>query len=305
MTTVVFADLVDSTGLYQRLGDEAASRFVTQLTGLLSEVFKQHHGRVVKLLGDGLFVVFTSEGDALAACIGIQKRLHDSPILPAGRGAPVQMQIGMDSGEVVEIEGDCFGDTVNSAARLADLAGAAQILATQHVWAALLPLQQAALRSIGPMYLRGRAEASDVYRVEWQTGQDQDATMVGRSMLAQSQTSCLELAYAGQVVQLDASSGMLSLGRAINASLPINDPRVSRMHATLAWRGGQFVLTDASSYGTWVYMGSQSEALVLRRTECILVGSGQIVPGCEATDEGAPVIAFLIKNETAISRKCA
>ena len=137
MTTVVFADLVDSTGLYQRLGDEAASRFVTQLIALLSEVFKQHHGRVVKLLGDGLFVVFTSQGDALAACIGIQKRLHDSPILPAGRGAPVQMQIGIDSGEVVEIEGDCFGDTVNSAARLADLAGAAQILATQHVWAAL------------------------------------------------------------------------------------------------------------------------------------------------------------------------
>lgn len=296
MSTVVFADVVDSTGLYQRLGDAAASRFVTQLMGLLSEVFKQHHGRVVKLLGDGLFVVFANQGDALAACVSIQKRLHDSPIQPAGRGAPVQVQMGMDSGEVVEIDGDCFGDTVNSAARLADLAGAAQILATQHVWTALLPLQQAALRSIGPMYLRGRAEASHVYRVEWQSGQEQDATMVGRSMLAQSQTSYLELSYANQVVQLDASSASLSLGRAVNASLPINDPRVSRMHGTLVWRGGQFVLTDGSSYGTWVYMGSQSEALILRRTECILVGSGQIVPGCDRSDEGAPVIMFGIKN---------
>ena len=75
MTTVVFTDLVGSTGLYERLGDAAASRFVTELTGLLSQVFEQHTGRVVKLLGDGLFVVFAQEGDALAACMQIQKRL--------------------------------------------------------------------------------------------------------------------------------------------------------------------------------------------------------------------------------------
>ena len=297
MTTVVFADLVGSTSLYERLGDAAASHFVNALVGLLSQMFEQHSGRVVKLLGDGLFVVFAHEGNALAACMQIQQRLLDEPLQPGGNGPAVQMQIGIDSGKVVEINGDCFGDTVNSAARLSGLAGAGQILATQHVWAALLPIQQHALRSLGPMYLRGRAEASHVYRVEWQTGQDQEATMLGRSMLAQRQTSCLELVYAGQVVRLDASSGGLSLGRAVGASLPINDPRVSRMHATLVVRGGQFVLTDASSYGTWVYLGNQSEALVLRRTECTLVGSGQIVPGCEKADDGAPVIFFSIKSE--------
>ena len=58
MTTVVFTDLVGSTGLYERLGDTAASTFVTQLTGVLSQIFLEHTGRVVKLLGDGLFVVF-------------------------------------------------------------------------------------------------------------------------------------------------------------------------------------------------------------------------------------------------------
>ena len=296
MTTVVFADLVGSTSLYERLGDAAASRFVTQLIGLLSEIFKHHHGRVVKLLGDGLFVVFDQPGGAIAACSGIQQRLHNSPIRPAGRGAAVQMQMGMDTGDVVEIDGDCFGDTVNSAARLADLAGAAQILATQNVWAALLPIQQASLRSMGPMYLRGRAEASHVYRVEWQSGRDEEATMAGRSMLAQNQPSFLELSYAGQVVRLDANSGPCSFGRSADASLPINDPRVSRVHGTLAWRGGQFVLTDASSYGTWVYTGNQTEAVVLRRTDCYLAGSGHIVPGCERSDEGAPLIAFAIKS---------
>lgn len=296
MTTVVFADLVGSTSMFERLGDETASRFVTQLTGVLSQVFEEHRGRVVKLLGDGLFVVFPQEGDALAACISIQKRLQDKPIFPGGSGAPVQMQMGIESGEVVEIDGDCFGDTVNSAARLADLAGAAQILTTENVWTALLPVQRSALRSMGPMYLRGRAEASHVYRVEWQTGRDEDATMAGRSMFAEQRQAFLGLAFGEQDVRLDAKSGKLSLGRSADAALTVNDPRVSRVHATLEWRGGNFVLTDTSSYGTWVYFGNQSEAVVLRRTECYLVGSGHIVPGCERADENAPLVAFSVRN---------
>jgi adenylate cyclase len=295
MTTVVFADLVGSTSMFERLGDETASRFVTQLVGALSQVFEQHSGRVVKLLGDGLFVVFPQEGDALAACISIQKRFLEKPIRAGGSGAPVQMQMGIESGEVVEIDGDCFGDTVNSAARLADLAGAAQILTTQNVWSALGPLQQASLRSLGAMHLRGRAEASHVYRVEWQSGRDEDATMMGRSMADQASPQVLSLEGGGQTVKIDARSLAISIGRGTGASLALNDPRVSRMHATLEWRGGQFVLSDASSYGTWVYFGKQSEAVVLRRTECYLVGSGQISAGCERR-EGSPLISFSISS---------
>ena len=279
--------------MFERLGDETASRFVTQLVGALSQIFEQNNGRVVKLLGDGLFVVFPQEGDALAACISIQKRFLDQPIRPGGSGAPVQMQMGIESGEVVEIDGDCFGDTVNSAARLADLAGAAQILTTQNVWAALGPLQRASLRSLGPMHLRGKAEASHVYRVEWQSGRDEDATMMGRSMAPDAAPQVLKLVAGEQTVELQAKSAKISLGRGLDAALTLNDPRVSRMHATLEWRGGQFVLSDASSYGTWVYFGNQSEAVVLRRTECYLVGSGQISAGCERKD-GSPLVSFSV-----------
>ncbi|MDO9402970.1 MAG: adenylate/guanylate cyclase domain-containing protein [Polaromonas sp.] len=294
MTTVVFADLVGSTGMFERLGDEAASRFITQFTTALGQVFGEHGGRVVKLLGDGLFVVFAQEADALAACIGIQKKLQDSPLHPGGTGAPVQVQIGIDSGDVVEIDGDCFGDTVNSAARLADLAGAAQILTTAKVQASLLPAQRASLRSLGPIYLRGRAGASEVYRVEWQTGRDEDATMAAPSVHATRPQAFLQLSFGGQVRRLDAGGEPLSLGRAADASLVLNDPRVSRVHATLQWRGGHFVLVDASSHGTWVYMGNQQDAVLLRRTECYLVGSGQIVPGCALGDASPPVILFSV-----------
>src|SRR3569832_758498 len=180
MATVVFADLVGSTGIFERLGDETAGRFVTQLTGALSKTFEQHHGRVVKLLGDGIFTVFQTETDAIAACIAIQMRLKEKPVYPGGDGKPVQMQMGVESGEVVEIQGDCYGDAVNSAARLAALAGAAQILTTGRVREALPPELQAKLRSLGPMYLRGKQEVTEAFRADWNVaGDNTEATVMG------------------------------------------------------------------------------------------------------------------------------
>ncbi|MCM2251612.1 MAG: adenylate/guanylate cyclase domain-containing protein [Ramlibacter sp.] len=296
MPTVVFADLVGSTGIFERLGDETAGRFVTQLTGALGKTFEQHSGRVVKLLGDGLFVVFPDEAGALAACIAIQSRLQQQPVHPGGGAPAVQMQIGVESGEVVEIDGDCYGDAVNSAARLADLAGAEQILTTQRVRDALDPLQQARLRSIGLIYLRGKTEATAVFRVDWQPDRDSEVTVMGMSMSKVKATGhgLLELSALGQSLRLEPSGERLTLGRAASASLSLNDSRVSRVHATIEWRAGHFILNDTSSFGTWVYAGNQSEPVVLRRTECQLVGHGQITLGCSRDAESSPLVLYSV-----------
>ncbi|TFZ00552.1 adenylate/guanylate cyclase domain-containing protein [Ramlibacter henchirensis] len=294
MATVVFADLVGSTGIFERLGDETAGRFVTQLTTALSRTFEQHRGRVVKLLGDGLFVVFPAEADAISACVSIQKRLQDTPVYPGGTGKPVQMQMGVESGEVVEIEGDCYGDAVNSAARLADLAGAEQILTTSRVREALGAELRGKLRSLGPMFLRGKNEQTEVYRVQWQPERDVDATMMGASMFKATPNAHLELTGAGKTLRVDPQGTSLTLGRAATATLSINDARVSRVHATVDWKGGHFILSDQSSFGTWVYMGGGNTPLVLRRTECYLVGSGLITLGCEREAEAAPRVEFAV-----------
>jgi class 3 adenylate cyclase len=294
MACVVFADLVGSTGIFERLGDETAGHFVTQLTTAMAKIFEQHNGRVVKMLGDGLFVVFAQEAQALTACIAIQERLQKRPVRPGGTGRPVQMQIGMESGEVVEIQGDCYGDAVNIAARLADLAGADQILTTQHVRDALPGEQRETVRSLGPMYLRGKAEVTEVFRVEWQPERDAEATVMGASMFDQANEMHLEIAVAGQKRTLEPRGEPITLGRSATVDLNVNDTRVSRLHATFEWRGGHYVLTDASSFGTWVYFGSQPEPVVLRRTECYLVGQGQIALGCDRNAEAAPLATFAV-----------
>ncbi|HEX2546615.1 MAG TPA: adenylate/guanylate cyclase domain-containing protein [Ramlibacter sp.] len=295
MASVVFADLVGSTGIFERLGDETAGHFVTQLTTALAKIFEQHNGRVVKTLGDGLFVVFPTEGDALTACIAIQRRLSDRPVYPGGMRTPVQMQMGLESGEVVEIEGDCYGDAVNSAARLADLAGADQILTTQRVRANLPPDQQELLRSLGPMYLRGKAEATEVYRVEWDHERDSEATVMGVSMLApRTAATQVEVTFGDQKWRIGTNGERITLGRSRTADVNVNDTRVSRLHAAIEWIGGHFVLSDASSFGTWVYFGNQDEPVILRRTECYLIGQGQIALGCDRNAEAAPIATFSV-----------
>jgi class 3 adenylate cyclase len=295
MATVVFADLVGSTGIFERLGDETAGRFVTQLTTALSKTFEEHNGRVVKLLGDGIFTVFQTEKDAIASCIAIQTRLKEKPVYPAGTGAPVQMQMGAESGEVVEIEGDCYGDAVNSAARLADLAGAEQILTTARVREALPANLQAQMRSLGPMYLRGKQEVTEVFRVDWNVERDTEATVMGVSMFKAGKEGVLEISANGQTLRLEPGGEKLSIGRSATASLSVNDGRVSRVHCTAGWRGGHFVLEDASSFGTWVYFGNQAEPVVLRRTECYLVGQGRISLGCEREADAAPTLEFNVR----------
>jgi adenylate cyclase len=316
MPTVVFCDLVGSTGLFQKLGDGTASHLVTQLTNALGRAVVQFEGRVVKTLGDGIFAVFEREERAVDACSMIQRELHERPLMlfadeklavTSGtfRSLHIELQIGMESGEVVEINGDCYGDAVNSAARLADLAGARQILTSQRVHDALPQARHSELSSLGPMFLRGKEESTVVYRINWNKpgaggAADPEATMLGVSFAdaLRSISQRLELAFGGKAVQLHQTGSAiksLSMGRATTCELEVSDPRVSRTHASVQVRGNQFVLTDASSYGTWVYLGGQSEPLVLRRTDCVLVGEGEISLGCERTAPDAAVISFAIR----------
>ncbi len=311
MTTVVFADLVNSTGIFESLGDAKASQFVTQLTTHVGKIFTDYRGRVVKLLGDGLFVVFEHEADALAACVVIQQQLQNQPIHPGDLPQVVQLQLGVESGDVVEIDGDCFGEAVNNAARLADLAGGAQILTTLRVYDALPSMLRQQLISLGPLFLRGKADATDVFSVQWQQEADSEVTVMGAALQHAAGSRRLSLVFspsAGgdvrQSITLDPPHGSAQLGRSLQSTsgfgiaqqIHIHDNRVSRLHCSVQWRGTHWIVSDASSYGTWVYLGNEINPVVLRRGECQLIGAGHLSLGCERHAPGAPVVRFKLDS---------
>ena len=93
---------------------------------LVEPTLKRHRGRVVKLLGDGLLAEFGSVVDAVSAGAEIQK-VMPSRFAETPEERRVQVRIGINLGDVVVEGGDLYGDGVNVAARLQEVAAAGGI----------------------------------------------------------------------------------------------------------------------------------------------------------------------------------
>jgi class 3 adenylate cyclase len=81
----------------------------------------EHHGRVVKTMGDGLLVEFASVVDAVRCAVDIQREMASRNARSSGED-PILFRIGINLGDIIIDEDDIFGDGVNVAARLEGLA---------------------------------------------------------------------------------------------------------------------------------------------------------------------------------------
>jgi class 3 adenylate cyclase len=122
--TIVFTDLVSSTSLIDREGDESALQSFREIQALVSELAARHGGRVIKRLGDGSLLTFTSTRKAIMFSLELQDRMTSQS---------VQMRIGMAAGEPITDGDDIHGAAVVRASRIADLGGAGEVLVSDGV----------------------------------------------------------------------------------------------------------------------------------------------------------------------------
>ena len=300
-TTVMFADLTGSTGVFEALGNEAATQTITALTQWIGQVCQRHGGRVVKNLGDGVLAVFPDGGRAVAAVVQLQ-RDHAKRKAARGPAHLMELQVGLDCGEIVEVDGDCYGDAVNVASRMADLSGGQQIWATDSVTGQLdMPPPGVRFHSLGNVAIRGKAQQRSVYRIEWHEDTSTDMmTLPGSAAMRSAGVGkplplgLIELVYLDVTREFGADDMPVHMGRAREAEFLVNDRHVSRLHARIEWRNNSFVLVDLSSFGTCVrFAGSQSE-LALRREECVLHDSGEIALAPGFGELMVPVVNFSI-----------
>ena len=298
--TVLFADLRGSTSMYETLGNSDATAVVTQSVALMARIVANHHGRVVKTLGDGLMALFPEPTCAVEAADEMQESLErigapgDGALARHARTVPLKLQIGLASGEVVEMSGDVFGDAVNVAARLLDHAGDNETLVTSSVLDGLQLNELGRFRSLDKLQLRGRAEPVGVhlYEAARRVG-DTAATAFGDISRA-PEPEAIRLMWMDASRIYAGTSLPLVLGRSPQATYIIDDTRVSRSHARIAWHGGTFQLTDLSYNGTYVRFDHDPEIISLRRGSCTLHGSGLIGLGTPPTDVGSPSVRFEI-----------
>ncbi len=118
---VLFGDLVGSTALYNRLGDDKAHALIKKRLDLVKEYVVEQQGSVVKHMGDGIMVVFRDSKSALDAGLKI---IQEFAKLNKSAVEPLLFKLGLHKGAcIVSLSNeqlDYFGNTINIAARIQD-----------------------------------------------------------------------------------------------------------------------------------------------------------------------------------------
>ena len=146
---VVFVDLTAFTSLAERRGDEAAAATAGAFFEMARGLAEPRTGRVVKQLGDGVLLRFPDALTGVETTLDLLEELQAST-LPSGHA-------GIETGPLVVREGDVFGRTVNRASRIADVAEAGQLLASEDL-AERLPRDRVRANPVGAIALHGIAE---------------------------------------------------------------------------------------------------------------------------------------------------
>ncbi|PYL45729.1 MAG: DUF4242 domain-containing protein [Verrucomicrobia bacterium] len=162
--TVLFTDIVESTSLTQKLGDEVAMELLHIHDAVVREALKALNGREVKHTGDGIMASFISAAAAVRCAAQIQRALAQRA--REQNNHPIKVRIGGAAGEPVERNSDIFGSTVQLAARLCSHAQPEQIVVSSVV-ADLCIGKGLTFHSLGEVSLKGFDQPVHAHAVEW------------------------------------------------------------------------------------------------------------------------------------------
>ncbi|MGH8369875.1 MAG: adenylate/guanylate cyclase domain-containing protein [Gammaproteobacteria bacterium] len=288
--TILFADVCGSTKLYETMGDTIARDTVGNCVTIMREETERQSGRVVKTIGDEAMSVFESPDAAADAASAMQERISNSMVV---EGRSIQIRTGFHFGPViVEADGDVYGDAVNTAARMAGQAKAGQILTTAGTVEHLSPAWQASMRQIDLATVKGKRDEIAMMELIWQREDvTRMATSWASSAAAPRKQARMVLRYRDQETEVSESNPSVVMGRAEENDLVIKHTLISRMHAKVEYRKGNFVLVDQSINGTYVKTSS-GEELFVRRDNYPIKGTGIIALGQRLPPESPDAVSF-------------
>lgn len=277
--TILFADVSGSTKLFEVRGNVQARAIIAAVLNALHEVAQRHGGTLVKTIGDEIMCTFPGAVQGLLASTDMQRRIKSDPAFVEDN---IGIRIGLHHGEALVEENDVFGDAVNVAARMAALAKRDQIVATATTAMNITSAAGVRVRSVGTARVAGKLLPIEIVDVMWQEDVSHVTTVQRVVQFAKTERVMLSLRYLGREFRLDELSEPFTLGREEGHSLTIDSDWVSRDHAMIEWKRGHFVLSDRSTNGTWVKIGSEEllvhrDAFHLRRSGTISLGQAHSV----------------------------
>ena len=285
---VLFADVSESSTLYQKLGDTAARNIINACLTASTALLPKYGGVLVKTIGDAIMCVFPDADSALLCASEMQAMVtNDRP-----GNYPVAIHIGIAWGAVLLEDSDVFGDTVNVAAYLTAMAMREQVLATEAAAHAISAEFAPRMRSIFHAVLKGAETESTVYEIMWKTDRMEitEINLQSHKVIPRD-TGSLVVAADGERVRIDQWRPAIAIGRAPECDLVIADRYASRRHVTIRLIRTRFYLIDHSINGTFVTFSGGEEVHVLR-DDLPLDRSGEISLGRSRDGRTEGVITF-------------
>ena len=228
--TILFADVIESTPLGERLDPETLRRVLSRYFERMQAIIERHEGRVEKFIGDAIMAVFgipvTHEDDALRAlraAVEMRSSLTELNVeIEQDHGVRLEMRMGVNTGEVVASDQPSrqalvTGDAVNVAARLEQAAAPGQILIGNETQR----LVRAAVQASGPRHLEVKGKSKPVIAFALETvipdasvpARRLDVPLVGRDDELAILRAALERAIAGCSCELFTILGTAGIGK--------------------------------------------------------------------------------------------
>lgn len=165
LSTIMAADLVGYSKVMASDEDGVISRLKDVRAELIDPAIANAGGRIVKTMGDGLLIEFSSPTAALKRAIEMQNSMQ---IREAERNAAdrFRFRVGVNTGEVVIDGQDVLGDCVNIAARLESIAPPGGVCISKQVYQHVAGQIAEPMTPLGPQKVKNIPDPIDVWRVE-------------------------------------------------------------------------------------------------------------------------------------------
>ncbi len=164
--TIMFTDIEGSTSLRTTLGDAGTDALFREHDALVRAQVAEHHGLDQRAaLGDGFLVVFVSTKRALACAIAIQRALDG--FNRQRSGPPLNVRIGLNTGEVTQVDGQISGEAVHGAARVCSAASGRQVLISDVTRQLAGTIPDVSYRDTGEHELKGFPTPWRLWDVVW------------------------------------------------------------------------------------------------------------------------------------------
>ena len=195
LAAILAADVVG----YSRLMSADETGTLRRLTELRQQVLEplitEHHGRIVKLMGDGMLVEFASVVDAVTCALAWQNGLAQREAVTE-HDHRLKFRIGINVGDVIVDGDDIYGDGVNIAARLEGLAEPGGTLISDDAYRQVRGKIDAEFVELGERKLKNVAEPIRVYRTARATLPQETSSAAARSASRLDKPSIAVLSFA-------------------------------------------------------------------------------------------------------------